>query len=186
MTLTSLLLQPSTITCWDRLDRNCVNIGSIEPPIPTEQSLFRIPWWLIQSKAALKSINTILASSPFSNTLFSVSYTHKCIAGIQTFPISKLGGWKHTTASHKSSEVNRHLVLKHFRQYWCFGNWLVQLATEEDGGLFEIGMTLACLQQAGKLPRWTSRLNTKIRQGARTSAVLFRKRGNIPNGSESP
>ena len=37
--LTSLLRQPSTITCCDRFDRNCVNIDRTEPPIPTEQSL---------------------------------------------------------------------------------------------------------------------------------------------------
>ena len=42
-TLTSLLLQPSTITCCDRFDRSCVNIDNTESPIPTEQSLYRIP-----------------------------------------------------------------------------------------------------------------------------------------------
>ena len=62
MMLTSLLLQPSTITCCDRSDRNCVNIDNTEPIIPTEQSLYRIPWWLNLSKAALNSICTILAS----------------------------------------------------------------------------------------------------------------------------
>ena len=38
-TLTSLLGQPSTITCCDRFHRNCVTIDRTEPPIPTEQSL---------------------------------------------------------------------------------------------------------------------------------------------------
>ena len=38
ITLTSLLRQPSTITCSDRFDRNSVNIDKTEPPIPTEQS----------------------------------------------------------------------------------------------------------------------------------------------------
>ena len=42
-TLTSLRLQPSTITCCDQSDRNCVDIDNTEPPIPTEQSLYRIP-----------------------------------------------------------------------------------------------------------------------------------------------
>ena len=74
-TLTSLLLQPSTITCCDRSDRKCVNIVNTKPPIPTEQSLYRIPWWLTISKAAMKSIWTILASCPLSNALCSV----KCI-----------------------------------------------------------------------------------------------------------
>ena len=35
-TLTSLLRQPSTITCCDRFDKNCVNIDRTEPIIPTE------------------------------------------------------------------------------------------------------------------------------------------------------
>ena len=51
-TLTSLLLQPSTITWCDRFDRSCVNIDYTEPSIPTEPSLYRIPWWLTLSKAA--------------------------------------------------------------------------------------------------------------------------------------
>ena len=38
-TLTSLLQQPSTITCCDRFHRNCINIYRTEPPIPTEQIL---------------------------------------------------------------------------------------------------------------------------------------------------
>ena len=37
--LTSLLRQPSTITCCDWFDRNSVNIDRTEPPITTEQSL---------------------------------------------------------------------------------------------------------------------------------------------------
>ena len=40
--------------------------------------------------------------------------------------------------------------------------------------------------QARKLPRRTSRQNTTLRRGAITSAVLLRKRGNIPNGSLPP
>ena len=38
-TLTSLLRQPSTMTCCDRCDRNCVSVDITEPPIPTEQKL---------------------------------------------------------------------------------------------------------------------------------------------------
>ena len=37
-TLTSLLRQPSTITCCDRFDRNCANIDKTEPPIPTHRA----------------------------------------------------------------------------------------------------------------------------------------------------
>ena len=43
----------------------------------------------------------------------------------QSFPISKLGGWKHKTAINKSSEANQHQALKHLRQYWCYKNWSV-------------------------------------------------------------
>ena len=35
-TITCSLQQPSTITCCDRFDRNCVNIGNEELPIPKE------------------------------------------------------------------------------------------------------------------------------------------------------
>ena len=75
-TLTNLLRQQSTITCCDRFVRNCVNIDNTEPPIPTEQRLERMPWSLTLSKAAMKSICTILASFPLSNTFFSVCYKH--------------------------------------------------------------------------------------------------------------
>ena len=44
------------------------------------------------------------------------------------------------------------------------------------GGPFEIGATLACRQQAGKLPRRTSRRNTTLRRVARTAAVLLYKK----------
>ena len=37
-----------------------------------------------------------------------------------------------------------------------------------------------------KLPQRRSRRNATSRRGARTSAVLFKKRGNIPNGSVPP
>ena len=42
-TTTSLLRQPSAITCYDRFDRNCVSIDNTENPIPTDQSLQRMP-----------------------------------------------------------------------------------------------------------------------------------------------
>ena len=42
------------------------------------------------------------------------AYTQEeeCITGTQTFPISKLGGWKHTTGFHKSSETNQYQTPK--------------------------------------------------------------------------
>ena len=55
-------------------------------------------------------------------TLQCMWHAQKCITGTQTFPISKLGGWKHSTALHKSSEASRHQALKHLRQYWYYGN----------------------------------------------------------------
>ena len=45
-TLTSLLGQQSTITCCDLYYRNCVNIDTTAPPIPTGQSLYINPWWV--------------------------------------------------------------------------------------------------------------------------------------------
>ena len=58
-------------------------------------------------------------------TLQHMRHAQKCITGTQTFPISKLGDWKHTTAFHKSYEANQHQALKHLRQYRCYGNWSV-------------------------------------------------------------
>ena len=55
-------------------------------------------------------------------TLQCMGHARKCTKGTQTFPISKLGGWKPTTAFHKSSKTNRHQELKHLRQYWWYRN----------------------------------------------------------------
>ena len=38
---------------------------------------------------------------------------HESLTGNKAFPISKLGGWKHNIAFHKSSETNSHQTLKH-------------------------------------------------------------------------
>ena len=100
-------------------------------------------------------------------------------------PISKLGGWQHTAAFNKSSETNRHQTLNHIRQYWCYGN---QSLNGNRGGRWALRNRgeLPCLQKAGKLPRRTRRRNTTLKRGARISAVLLRKRGNVPNGSVPP
>ena len=108
-------------------------------------------------------------------TLQCMGLAQKCITGTQTFPISKLGGWKHTTAFRKSSKTNRHQTLKHLRQYLCYGNWSV-IGNRRGRWTFRNWVTLACLQQAGKLPRRTSRRNTTLRRGAITSEVLLRKK----------
>ena len=55
-----------------------------------------------------------------------MGHAQNCITGTHTLPVSKLGGWKHTTAFHKLSKTNRHQALKHLRQYWwCYGYWLL-------------------------------------------------------------
>ena len=121
-TLTSLLLQPSVITGCDRFDRNCVNIHNTETPIHTEQSLYRIPWWLTLWKAALKSICTTLppAHSPMH---FAVHATRTKVYHRHPDFSDKQTGWlKHTTAFHKSSEAIRHQALKHLGQYRCCEN----------------------------------------------------------------
>ena len=112
-----LLRQPSIITCCDRFDRNCVSIDNTDPPKPTEHILYSMPYWLTVSKAAMKSICTILASCPLSNALCSVLDKHNSASLVsQTFPIGNLGGWKHTTEFHKSSKTNGHPTFKHLRK----------------------------------------------------------------------
>ena len=124
-TLTSLLQQPSTITCCDRFDRNCVNIDKTEPPMPQSRAYREYPdGWPYQRlhcrvHCPIKGLPTLQC------TLQYMGHEQKSITGTHTFPISKLGGWKHTTALHKSFKTNRHQALKHLRQYWCYGNWLV-------------------------------------------------------------
>ena len=50
-------------------------------------------------------------------TLQCIWDMHKSASQIQTFPISKLCDWKHTTTFHKSSKTNWHQALKHLWQY---------------------------------------------------------------------
>ena len=121
-------------------------------------------------------------------TLRCMGHKQKCITGIQTLPIGKLGGWKHTTAFHNlfhKTALNKtferlHSIkptpdaqtIKTILMLWkSVGN----LATEEDSRPFGIRVTLECLQQARKLQRQTSSRNTTLRQGAITSAALFKK-----------
>ena len=72
---------------------------------------------LTLSNAALKSMHYPSLLSTLQCTLQCMGHAQKCITGTQIFPISKLGGWTDTTAFHKSSQTNRHQVLKHLRQY---------------------------------------------------------------------
>ena len=109
-----------------------------------------------------------------------MGHAQKCITDTQTLLIIKLGGWKNTMAFHKSSKTNRHQVLWHLRQYWCYGNRSVIGKRRGRWTFRNWG------DKGGKLPRRTSRRNTTLRREAITSAVLIRKRGNRPNGSVSP
>ena len=119
-TLTSLLRQPSTITCCDWFDRNYVNIDRTEPPILTEQSLKRMPRWLkldpIQCCTEV-NLHDLSLLPTLQCTLQCMGHAQKRITGTQTFSMSKLGGWKHTTAFRKLSKMNRHQALKHLRRY---------------------------------------------------------------------
>ena len=105
--LTSLLRQPSTITCCDRFDRNCVNMDRTGPPIPTRAELMENA----QMVDPIKGCTEVNLHDPsllptLQCTLQCKGHAQKCITGTHTFLISKLGGWKHTTAFHKSSKTN--------------------------------------------------------------------------------
>ena len=142
-TLTGLFLQPSTITCCDRFDKHCVNIDNAEPAHRTE---------LIQNYPLVDPIEGCTKINLYDPnlqltlqcTFQCMRHSQWCITSTQTFLISKLDGWKHTTAFHKSSEAKRHQVLKHLRQYRCYENQSV-VDKEDDGGPFLIEVTLACL-----------------------------------------
>ena len=86
-------------------------------------------------------------------TLQCMVHAQQFITGTQAFPIRKLGGWKHTTAFHKSSETNWHQTL-----------------IEEDDGPFGIVVTLACL------PRRSSHRNTTLRWGQNISFLRKKKK----------
>ena len=116
-----------------------------KPPIQTEQSSYRIPSWLTFSKAALKSICTILASPMHFECMRPAQM---CITCSQTFLISKLCVWKHTTTFHKSSEMNWHQTLKHVSRYCCDGSRSVT------GNRRGLRVRLACSIKQGNYPGW--------------------------------
>ena len=138
--LTSLRWQPSTRTCCDRFDWNCVNIDNTEPSIATEQCLYINPWCLTISNSGLEinQRDPILLPS-LQCTLQCMGHAQKCITGTQTFPISKL-------YNHWPSGLDNYTTLDK--------------------------QTLACLQQAGKLPRLTSRRNNTLIRGDNISSSL--------------
>ena len=56
---------------------------------------------------------------------------------------------------------------------------------EEEGGPFGIGVTLATLQQTGKLPKRRSSRNTTARRGARTTAVGEKEVKRVKKGEQA-
>ena len=108
-------------------------------------------------------------------TLQYMGHAQKVHQGTQTFPISKLGGWKHTTAFHKSPKTNRHQAFKHrchenrqeigYRgRLWTFRNW-------GDTGLPPASREST---QTSMPPKHYTKL------GVITSVVIVKERGNIP------
>ena len=59
------------------------------------------------------------------STLLGVCHTQKGITSAKIFPISELGGWKHTSAFHKTHKMNWRQKLKYLRQCRCSENWSV-------------------------------------------------------------
>ena len=101
-TLNSLLQQPSTITCYERFDRNTVNIDrNLQYP---QSRAYRECQMVdpIKGCTEVNLHNTSLLPT-LQCTLQCKGHAEKCITGTQTFPISKLGGWKHTIPFRKSS-----------------------------------------------------------------------------------
>ena len=137
-----------------------------------------MPWWLILSKGALKSICACLVST-LHCTLQCMGHAQKCITGTQTFATSKLGGWKQTTDLHKLSKTNRHQTLKHLRQYWCYGN---RSKIGNRGGRW----TFQNWGDIGLFPASRETTQTNIppkhytKTGGHNISSLLRKRGNIP------
>ena len=160
-TLTSLVRQPSTITCCNQFDKKIVSIdNTTEPPIPKEQSLWKMPWWGILSMATLKSICTILASCPLSNALCSAREAHKTASHVH------INRPRRTYIRRSNTLDNTDAI--------CYWNLSVIGNRSER-------WTFRDFQQAWKLPRRTSRRNTTQKQEDTTS-VLLRKRGKYPMG----
>ena len=155
--------------------------------MPTAEILSKIPLWFTLSKADRKSIYTILSSFSLFNALCSV--WDSCKSALQLprpFRLAHcIGGWKHTTAFHKSSETNRHQALKHLRQHWCYGNRSV---IGNRGGWWTIRNTgdislppISCeTSQTNKSPKHYTQT------GGRNISSSLNKSGNMHNGSVPP
>ena len=100
---------------WSIRYRNCVDIDTIEHPIPNRAYGEFPDGWPNQFCAEVNQ--KIPSMLPILQCTFQcMRHTQKCSTGTQTFPIIKFGGRKHTTAFHKMSETNRHQTIKHLRQ----------------------------------------------------------------------
>ena len=107
--------------CCDRFDRNCVNIDNTVTSNThrTELREFTDGWpyqrlhWDL-SAWSWPPVHSLLR-------IVVMGRTPKRITGTQTFPISKLGGLKHTTMFHILSKTNWHQMLKHqkLKIPWC-------------------------------------------------------------------
>ena len=106
MTLTSLHLHESTIMCCDRFDRNCVDMNLKYKQKRAYGEISDI--WSHQLGCAEINLFDPSLLPTLLCTLHCVRHAQWCITGTQTFLISKLCGWKHTTAFHKSFESNWH------------------------------------------------------------------------------
>ena len=111
--LISVLRQPSTITCCDRFNRNC------QYRQDRTSNTHRAK--LIENAQMVDPIKVCTEVNLHDPSLLpTLQCTLQCMGHpcqSRTFPLNKLGGWKHTTAVHKSSKTNRHQALKHLRQY---------------------------------------------------------------------
>ena len=96
-TFSNLLGQQSTITCCDQFERNIVNIEII--------TTNTAEYWMVDPIKGHAEVN--LHNPCLQPTLQCLGYTQNNITGTQTFPISKLGHWKHATAFNKSSVTNK-------------------------------------------------------------------------------
>ena len=112
-----------------------------------------------------------LASCPFSKA-------HNGITSVKTFPINKLGGFKCTSTFHKPPKMNQHQTLKLLDQNKCYahGNWSLIVPWRRRStfrNLGNISWSPASRKATQTKYRWR---NTTPRRGARTSAVLFKKK----------
>ena len=72
--------------------------------------MFYTTFYLLSLLLLLKEVGSARLRECIGHAVYG-TWT-KSITGTQTFPISKLGGWKHINAFRKSSKTNRHQALK--------------------------------------------------------------------------